>query len=93
MTAETDPARFTLRQEYFGGLVYDVHTAKYELINPSEYEFLASLAEAEQVFFDRAIRSNKIFASRISVFKQLGFIDVDESGCLSLVSVRIVGSV
>lgn len=39
------PQRFTLRKEYFGGLVYDAKTMAVEILNPDEYEFLAAITK------------------------------------------------
>lgn len=49
MSPESSPARFTLRKEYFGGLIYDSQTAKYELIDPKEYDFISEIAEHVEI--------------------------------------------
>lgn len=90
MTTENSPARFTLRQEYFGGFVYDAKTAKHELVNPDEYKFLNRLASAENAVFEQSVLANKELGQRISTFKKFGFIDAHEDGRLSLVSFRLV---
>lgn len=87
---ESRPNRFTLRKEYFGGLVYDAKTTNYELINPAEYDFLLKLSENENNFFEQFFQANSKLHGRIEVFKKLGFVDVTQNGCLSLVNVRIV---
>lgn len=37
--------RFTLRKEYFGGLIHDVKTMSCELLTPEEFEFMANLTK------------------------------------------------
>jgi radical SAM protein with 4Fe4S-binding SPASM domain len=61
------PARFTLRREYFGGLVYDAKTAATELLTPSEYEFLAAAAAGRT--------APDIDGKRLAAFVRLGFVD------------------
>lgn len=39
------PQRFTLRKEYFGGLVYDAKTMAVEILTSNEYAYLAAAAE------------------------------------------------
>lgn len=37
--------RFTLRQEYFGGLIHDAKTMAIEILNPLEYAFLSAITK------------------------------------------------
>ncbi len=62
------PKRFTLRIEYFGGLVHDAKTMAIELLNASEYRFLASVANGSLP--PDCTCSQK----RIEIFIQKGFI-------------------
>ncbi|HLC94528.1 MAG TPA: radical SAM protein [Patescibacteria group bacterium] len=89
MLKEISPARFTLRKEYFGGLVHDVSTTKYELLQPEEYDFLSHLTAAENVVFQQVVEKNPHLKERVERFKNIGFIDVDDSGLL-FVNVRLI---
>lgn len=59
--------RYTLRKEYFGGLVYDAKTMGVEILNPDEYEFIDAVA--------KGIKSvNTCSKTRIDFFIKKGFI-------------------
>lgn len=62
------PQRFTLRKEYFGGLVYDAKTMAVEILNPDEYEFLAAITK-------RLKSANTCHKARIDFFIQKGCIN------------------
>lgn len=61
------PQRFTLRKEYFGGLVYDAKTMAVEILKPDEYEFLEAVTKKSPVIHTCPI-------TRIDSFVQKGFI-------------------
>jgi len=88
MSPKSNPARFTLRKEYFGGFVYDAQTARYELINQDEYKFLIGLEGTENTIFEQSLGEQ--LRQRLPVFQKFGFIDVYEDGILSLVNLRFV---
>jgi radical SAM protein with 4Fe4S-binding SPASM domain len=90
MPVETNPERFTLRREYFGGFVYDARTAKHELLTPTEEEAVRNMTLADSTSFDRFIQGDPGLAERVSAFQKFGFIDRHPDGSLSLVSVRAV---
>ena len=89
---ENGPSRFTLRKEYFGGLVYDAKKARVELLQPPEHDLIARLAMAEEQIFESQLQVNPELNQRLSVFKKAGFIDVHANGQLTLTSVRVVPS-
>lgn len=60
------PQRFTLRKEYFGGLVHDAKTMAIEILKPDEYEFLAAIT--------RGLPPPICSKIRIDSFIQKGFI-------------------
>jgi radical SAM protein with 4Fe4S-binding SPASM domain len=92
MSAENraTPDRFTLRKEYFGGLVLDSHSPKAEFLNPQEYEFLSRLKEAEGVFFSSVLENNPDLAKRVNAFAQTGFIERGLQGEVILTNIRLV---
>lgn len=90
MIAESNPARFTLRKEYFGGFVYDSQSAKHELLSPEEYSIVTSLQKASDGLLKQAQSTNPEFLQRLKVFKKFGFIDQSEDGRITLVNMRIV---
>lgn len=87
---ENRPERFTLRKEYFGGLVYDAAKAKVELLRQAEYDLLARLASAEEQMFEFQLQSIPEISERLKVFKKIGFVDAHTDGCLTLTSARII---
>lgn len=87
---EREPSQFTLRKEYFGGLVHDASTAKYELLNPEEYVFMSRLEHVDDALFDQAINNNELLRERAQKFVKVGFLDVDNNGRVSLVNVRVI---
>lgn len=87
---ESQPDRFTLRKEYFGGLVYDAAKAKVELLRPPEYDLLVRLVSAEEQLFESQLQSTPEMAKRLKVFRKVGFIDAHTDGRLTLTSVRLV---
>lgn len=89
---EKSPSRFTLRKEYFGGLVYDSAKAKVELLQSPEYNLLAKLALTEDQIFESQLQANPELSQKLTVFKKAGFMDVHSNGQLTLTSVRIVPS-
>lgn len=89
---ENGPNRFTLREEYFGGLVYDAAKAKVELLQPPEYDLITGLALTEEQIFESQFHVNPELGQRLEVFKKAGFIEVHGNGRLTLTSVRIVPS-
>lgn len=89
---ENGPSRFTLREEYFGGLVYDAAKAKVELLQPPEHDLLTRLALAEEQIFKFQLQANPELNQRLEVFKKAGFIDVHTNGQLTLTIVRVVPS-
>lgn len=89
---ESRSDRFTLRREYFGGLVYDAAKTKVELLRPPEYSLLTRLASAEEQMFESQLQSDSEIAERLRVFQKIGFIDAHTDGRLTLTSVRIVPS-
>lgn len=90
MQAEINPARFTLRKEYFGGLVYDSNTAKHELLTQSEETAIRKMTLVDSESFEKFIANVPEAAERIADFQRFGFIDKHPDGSLSLVSVRAV---
>lgn len=87
---ENGPSRFTLRKEYFGGLVYDAKNAKVELLQPPEHDLMTRLALAEDQIFESQLEINPELSQKLKIFKKAGFIDVHANGQLTLTSVRIV---
>src|SRR3989344_497086 len=87
---ESRPDRFTLRKEYFGGLVYDAAKGKVELLRPPEYDLLTRLASAEEQMFESQFQANPETEKRIKVFKKAGFINVHTTGQVTLTSVRVI---
>lgn len=87
---ESQPDRFTLRKEYFGGLVYDSAKAKVELLYPPEYDLLVRLASAEEQLFESKLQSSPEMAERLKIFRKVGFIDAHTDGRLTLTNVRLV---
>jgi uncharacterized protein len=85
--------RFTLRKEYFGGLIYDTLKAKVELLSPPDYAMLAKLALTEEQIFEHQLQANHTLSERLTVFKKIGFIDIHTSGQLTLSRTRLVRSV
>lgn len=87
---ESRPDRFTLRKEYFGGLVYDAAKAKVELLRPPEYDLLTRLASAEEQMFESQFQADPESGERIKVFKKAGFVDVHTTGQVTLTNVRVI---
>jgi hypothetical protein len=84
---ESQSDRFTLRKEYFVGLVYDSAKAKVELLYPPEYNLLMRHASAEEQLFESQLQSSPKMAERLKVFRKVGFIDVHTDGRLTLTNV------
>ena len=84
------PDRFTLRKEYFGGLVLDSRSPRNEFLQPQEYEFLSRLKEAEGVFFDKVLESNPDLAQRVNTFVETGFVERGPNGELLLTNIRLI---
>ncbi len=87
---ESRPDKFTLRKEYFGGLIYDAAKANVELLRPPEYDLLTKLASVEEQMFESQFQADPESGERIKVFKKAGFVDVHTDGRLSLTAVRMV---
>ncbi len=87
---ESRPERFTLRREYFGGLVYDSARARVELLHQPEYDLIKRLASVEEQVFETQLQSNPEMAKRLRVFRKIGFIDSHSDGRLTLTNVRVV---
>ncbi|MDP3983363.1 MAG: radical SAM protein [bacterium] len=75
------PARYTLRQEYFGGLVYDSKRAKVELLSPEEYQLLAGVAAGSV--------ASDVVGDGTERFSSLGWV-TSEGGVLVAQSMRSV---
>lgn len=90
MNVENRPDRFTLRKEYFGGLIYDAAKARIELLQSPEHALIARLALAEEQIFETQLKANPELAQRLKVFQKAGFVNVHDDGRLSLTSVRVV---
>ncbi len=88
--AESERARFTLRPEYFGGLMYDANTARCILLEPTEYALLEEISQQENALFESIVSGNGTLRNRLIDFQKTGFIQQDETGRISLVSVRMV---
>lgn len=84
------PNRFTLRKEYFGGLVLDSHSPKNEFIQPDEYEFLSELKETEAAIYDQVAQNNPNLAQRVDAFAQTGFVEKGPNGEILLTNIRLV---
>src|SRR3989344_4701164 len=89
---ENGPSRFTLRKEYFGGLVYDAKKARVELLQPPEHDLITRIAMAEEQIFESQLQVNPELNQRLEVFKKAGFIEMHANGQLTLTSVRVVPS-
>lgn len=87
---ENDPARFTLRKEYFGGFVYDSKTAKHELLTAGEEAAVRHMTQADSDTFEQFINADPNLSQRVADFQKFGFVDRHPDGTLSLVSVRAV---
>jgi len=70
------PQRFTLRKEYFGGLIYDAKTTAIEILTPEEYKFLAAITNRSKTL---PICSK----TRIDSFLQKGFINLKNGTYIS----------
>jgi len=87
---EANPNRFTVRKEYFGGLVYDSVKATVDLLKPPEHDLLIKLALAEEQIFESQIQGNPETSQRFKAFKKTGLIEVHDNGLLTLTSVRVI---
>ena len=74
-----NPKRFTLRKEYFGGLVYDAKTAGIELLTSDEYYFLDAITKEKT--YPKVKRSAE--------FVKKGFIE-ERNGAFSSPNMRSV---
>lgn len=90
MNKESSPARFTLRQEYFGGLVYDSKTARRQLLSPQEHQAVRKLTQTDDNNFRHFVEEDEALKQKMTDFQKFGFIDIHEDGSLSLVSVRAI---
>jgi len=90
MNSEIGTSRFILRKEYFGGLVHDAETARYELLNPGEYDFLQKMTKADNIIINQIIANNPQLRERAESFVKIGFVNVEENGNLSLTNIRLI---
>lgn len=90
MQIKRNPARFTLRKEYFGGLVYDAKTAKYLLLSQKEYDFLSNLTIKIKRRFAKIIKKDNQLQERILAFKKFGFVKEDQNDQMTLISTRVI---
>lgn len=90
MSNQNNPERFTLRPEYFGGLIYDAATTDKIILDPKEYALLEILSGQEDQHFDNLTQGSPILRERLLGFQKKGFIEEDQNGVVSLVSVRLV---
>lgn len=90
MKRSPELGQFTVRQEYFGGIVYDASKAKTELIKPEEFQLLEQLSRKDDQLFDDLTRGNDTLRDRLLEFEKMGFVSRNENGVLTLVSARLV---
>lgn len=79
------PHRFTLRKEYFGGLIHDAKTMAVELLTPEEYSFLSSIASKSS-----RVSTNTCSQNRIVEFLRKGFIVGEKNDTYIVPSMRSV---
>jgi len=65
----SNPKRFTLRKEYFGGIIHDAKTLNIELLTMNEYEYLVS-----QIENNKKKREFSLPMPRINEFIKKGFL-------------------
>lgn len=68
------PYRYTLRKEYFGGLIHDAITLSIELLTPQEYQFLYAVIRTP------TSDTKTIPHDRIQTFIQKGFLTQQSNG-------------
>jgi radical SAM protein with 4Fe4S-binding SPASM domain len=83
-TIQAIPHQFTLRKEYFGGLIHDAKSMDIELLCPEEYLFLESIASQS-----KRCNINVPQKNRINEFIKKGFIEY-KNGILKAMSMRSV---
>lgn len=82
--------RFTLRKEYFGGIVHDCITTDVQILTPDEYSLLTRLSTAENSLTAGILGSiDSSLARSLDTFTKRGIVQVDGSG-IKLVSTRLV---
>lgn len=87
---QRSPERFTIREEYFGGLVYDAAKAKTILLEPKEFQLLEQLSKKDDQLFDELTKENEPLRERLIDFEKMGFVTKSENEIITLVSARLV---
>lgn len=86
MNHKQRPKRFTLRKEYFGGLVYDAKLANTTLLDVDEYAFLISISNNNK----QAGSLSEKLKKRIKKFASIGFISIPSSHNIKLLHTRVI---
>ena len=83
--------RFTLRREYFGGVLHDAHEIFCDVLSPMEYDFLRSLKAIPTVPARPANPDGTIVSSaKLASWTARGAVSPGKDQALQLVNTRIV---
>jgi len=77
--------RFTLRQEYFGGIIHDSKNMFCEIISPGQFDLLANMTNGQ----NGTIHENDLSVD-IQKLKDKGIISTDSDGLIRLNNIRLV---
>lgn len=90
MTVKEKPQRFTLRKEYFGGIIHDVKTMSCELLTPKEFLLLSDFKNGKFSFVKDLERLDVKTRNTIDRLQTKGVIAISDSGKLSIEKTRFV---
>lgn len=81
--------RYSLRKEYFGGLLLDYRAVTFELLTSEEYQLLEDLLVTGNDLLVDDLRSDQL-RDKVRALQRKGIIDTDENGKLSMVDIRLI---
>jgi len=82
------PERFTLRREYFGGVLHDAETMQCHILTHTEYDILLKAAQKSHVSVLELIKDE--LNPEVTKLRQIEAVKVNAFGGLVLVNTRIV---
>lgn len=88
MKSQLVPFRYTLRKEYFGGILHDSKTLNVELLTKDEYNFLVQVVKDNSSILKT--KKWKISEKRMNEFIKKGYIKLSEKGSFESVNMRVV---
>jgi len=79
--------RYTLRKEYFGGIIHDTKTLNIEILTKDEYTFIASIVKGLKI---KKNLGEKLATTKVKQFINKGYIITNKKGRLEAPEMRSI---